>query len=194
MTQIPGLTLIHDYLSPIEQEMLLAEIDAQPWLGQLRRRVQHHGYRYDYKRRSVDPSMHLGPLPCWLQHLSERLCAPQAFMEAPDQCIINEYEPGQGISPHIDCEPCFGEVIASISLGSSCVMTFSHKSSPVRHHLLLTPGSLLLMQGEARHEWKHGIPAGKTDRIDGKTIQRARRVSVTFRRVALEASVDIAIA
>jgi hypothetical protein len=30
---------------------------------------------------------------------------------------------------------------------------------------------------------KHGIPARKSDIFDGKTIERKRRVSLTFRRV-----------
>jgi len=43
----------------------------------------------------------------------------------PDQVIINEYQPGQGISPHIDCERCFGPRIFIISLGSQAVMEFT---------------------------------------------------------------------
>jgi hypothetical protein len=38
-----------------------------------------------------------------------------------------------------------------------------------------------MMYGEARYEWKHGIPARKSD--DG--VARERRVSLTLRRVTL---------
>jgi alkylated DNA repair dioxygenase AlkB len=42
-----------------------------------------------------------------------------------DQGIVNEYEPGQGIAPHVDCVPCFADTIASLTLGSSCLMEFT---------------------------------------------------------------------
>ena len=60
---IQGMTYAPDFLSPSEQEAVLREIDQQPWRNDLKRRVQHYGYRYDYKARRVDPSMYLGPLP-----------------------------------------------------------------------------------------------------------------------------------
>lgn len=41
-----------------------------------------------------------------------------------DQLIVNEYEPGQGINPHIDNIKLFKSDIASLSLGSDCIMIF----------------------------------------------------------------------
>lgn len=38
--------------------------------------------------------------------------------------IINEYEPGQGISPHIDNINLFKDIIVSLSLSSDCIMIF----------------------------------------------------------------------
>lgn len=64
-----------------------------------------------------------------LQGLAERLVADGRFAAVPDQVIANEYLPGQGISAHVDCEPCFGEVIASLSLLSACEMRFASLSS-----------------------------------------------------------------
>jgi alkylated DNA repair dioxygenase AlkB len=58
-----------------------------------------------------------------------------------DQAIINEYQPGQGISPHVDCVPCFGPVVAAISLGSDCVMDFTHPEDGTKVAVHLTPGS-----------------------------------------------------
>lgn len=103
-----------------------------------------------------------------------------------DQVIVNEYEPGQGISPHVDCVPCFGPAVAAVSLGSACVMDFAHGEGarvPVR----LAPASLCVMTGPARYEWRHGIAARKSDPGQGGRIPRGRRVSVTFRTLADEA-------
>ncbi len=50
---IPGLTYIPDFISAQEQDLILAQINQQPWLTDLNRRVQHYGYKYDYKARTV---------------------------------------------------------------------------------------------------------------------------------------------
>lgn len=41
------------------------------------------------------------------------------------------------------------------------------------------------MQGEARHAWLHGIPPRKADVYGGKKIERARRMSLTFRNIVI---------
>lgn len=181
---IPGLRYIEHYLTEAEEAELLAVVDEQPWLSDLSRRVQHYGWRYDYSSRSIDPDQYLGPLPVWAATLAERLKLDGYLAQVPDQLIVNEYQPGQGIAPHIDCIPCFGEVIVSVSLGSACLMDFTSVDTRETHALLLEPGSLLLLAQDARYRWQHGIARRKSDRIDGVTYLRSRRVSLTFRLVA----------
>ena len=65
------------------------------------------------------------------------------------------------------------------------MMEFSSLHSGDSLTRLLEPQSLLVLQGEARFGWKHGIPARKVDLIDGQKIARGRRVSLTFRTVVL---------
>jgi alkylated DNA repair dioxygenase AlkB len=183
LPHISGLSCFHNYISLEEEQNLLAAIDRESWLSDLRRRVQHYGYRYDYKARAVNADMYLGALPSWVQPLTERFCAEGWLTVPPDQLIVNEYQPGQGISPHIDCVPCFGATILSLSLGTPIVMLFSHVATGEQHQILLEPRSLLLMQGSARYDWKHSIPARKTDEYAGQIISRGRRISLTFRNI-----------
>jgi alkylated DNA repair dioxygenase AlkB len=182
---IPGLAYIGDYLAFTEQEQLLITVDQLPWLGDLRRRVQHYGYRYDYTRKTVDSSLYLGSLPDWAARLAQRLQHDGHIASVPDQLIVNEYVPGQGIAGHVDCVPCFGDTVLSISLGSACVMTLTQLRERTAVPLLLEPGSLLVMAGAARYDWKHGIAARKSDTYEGATIVRGRRVSLTFRTIIL---------
>jgi len=182
---ISGLSYNPDSITTNMAQNLLRHIDGEAWRTDLKRRVQHHGYIYDYKRRTVTTDMALGDLPIWSQSLIDLLADHSEFGIRADQMIINEYLPGQGITSHVDCEPCFGDVIASLSLNSPCVMDFTHTVTSKKQSLLLEPNSLLIMRGEARYDWKHGIPARQKDKYEDQTYQRERRVSVTFRKVIL---------
>ncbi|MGH9198253.1 MAG: alpha-ketoglutarate-dependent dioxygenase AlkB, partial [Acidimicrobiia bacterium] len=113
---VPGLRYMADFIDFAAHDKLLATVDALPWQHSLRRRVQHYGYTYDYDARTV---RYLGPLPPWAFALACRLRESITPWTA-DQLIVNEYEPGQGIGPHVD-RPCFADVIVSLSLGSTCV-------------------------------------------------------------------------
>lgn len=184
-TAIAGLQYVPDYITPDEHDTLIQQVDAQIWITDLKRRVQHYGYRYDYRARRVDESMFLGSLPVWLASLAKELHEDGFIAETPDQVIINEYMPGQGIAAHVDCEPCFGDTILSLTLGSSCAMGFSHLERNEKQEFLLMPCSLVVMRGESRYGWKHGIPGRKTDLWQGTTVERGRRISLTFRQVIL---------
>ena len=182
-TFIPGLTYIPNYIDQQQEAELTRIIDAQPWITELKRRVQHYGYRYDYKARSIANAERLGMLPDWLEPYGLMMYNIGMLSARPDQVIINEYQPGQGIAPHIDCVPCFGRAIASISLCSSCIMDFTHSKTGEKTSLLLEPRSLLLLTDDARYLWKHGIAHRKMDRHQGQSIKRGRRISLTFRKV-----------
>lgn len=54
-TGIPGLRLIHDFITEEEEQQMLAEIDQQPWNTLAKRRVQHYGYKFDYSVSAVLP-------------------------------------------------------------------------------------------------------------------------------------------
>lgn len=180
---IEGLNYLSDFISRDEEKKLLSHIDKASWSNDLKRRVQHYGYRYDYKARSINKESYIGALPDWITPILDRLADQQIFANKPDQVIVNEYMPGQGISAHIDCVPCFGDVVVSLSLGSGCIMRFIHPHTNENHDLYLKPCSAVVLQGPARYGWKHAIPARRSDMIDGFKVERERRVSLTFRTV-----------
>jgi alkylated DNA repair dioxygenase AlkB len=174
-----GLRYVPDAITPEMEQSLLVAIDAHEWLTSMSRRVQHYGWKYDYKARRVSPDSYLGPLPAFLTPLANLVAAQAGFIA--DQAIINEYEPGQGIAPHVDCEPCFGPVVAMVGLGSATQMDFAQRSSSARWSLQFESRGLLILAGEARSKWTHAIAKRRTD--PGITGRRGRRVSVTFRTV-----------
>ena len=128
--QISDLQLLFDFIAPEQERELLKKIDQQPWLSDLKRRVQHYGYKYDYRARRIDSLLFVGDLPVWIQQLGEKMVETGILSTQPDQAIVNEYEPGQGIAMHIDCEPCFADTVISLSLGSDCLMKFENAANP----------------------------------------------------------------
>jgi alkylated DNA repair dioxygenase AlkB len=180
-----GLQYVNNFLSLEEENALLQKIDQQVWLTDLKRRVQHYGYKYNYKTRTIDKSLFLGGLPNWALEIVQKIYQSKYLDILPDQVIVNEYEPGQGITPHIDCPSCFTDTIISLSLGSSCLMDFIHKSTQEKQSILLESRSLIVLKGEARYQWLHGIAPRKKDVFQGETILRGRRISLTFRKVIL---------
>ncbi|HWN85441.1 MAG TPA: alpha-ketoglutarate-dependent dioxygenase AlkB, partial [Vicinamibacterales bacterium] len=95
--------------------------------------------------------------------------------------------PGEGIRPHVDA-PVFADVIVGVTLGSTCVMEFARAGHPTQR-VLLEPRSAVVLAGEVRQEWQHAIPARTGDEWEGLTLPRARRVSLTFRKM-LETGVE----
>lgn len=185
MTNVPGFSLVAGYIDEATEQQLLGEIDALPFSTELSRRVQHHGYRYDYKARSASDASRLGPLPPWAEALAEGLLSRGFFANKPDQVIVNEYEPGQGIAAHVDCVGCFGPVVASLSLGASCELELAPVGGGEPVSAYLTRRSLFVLEGDARYRYTHAIKKRKSDVIGGLRAPRGRRVSVTFRTMKL---------
>lgn len=189
---IPGLTYKSDFIDEEHEQRLIDWIDRQEWSSDLSRRVQHYGWRYNYKAREVDSSMHLGPLPKELAMLAQHLFDQRLVQEMPDQVIVNEYKAGQGISPHVDATSSFADGIAMISLLESWEMAFHAPGSKGRKGgkvpRLLERRSVATLHGDARWKWKHEIVKRKTDPyvdVAGKQRRRPRnrRISLTFRKV-----------
>lgn len=176
---IHGLLFIEDYITASEEKDLIAEIDAGVWLEVLKRRVQHFGWKYDYKARQVKPEMYLGPLPVWATKLADRLTRDNLVPHRPDQVIVNEYTGKQGITKHVDCKPCFEDGIAMISLLESWEMIFS-QGRDSREIVLLPRRSVAVLTGEARYLWTHEIPKRM---VEPGGLRRQRRISITLRKV-----------
>ncbi|MGK9052240.1 alpha-ketoglutarate-dependent dioxygenase AlkB [Neorhizobium petrolearium] len=179
----PGVRYFGHFLSAEEEAAITARLDAGEWSNALKRRVQHFGYLYDYKARTITADAYLGELPGWLEVLAQRLVAEGYCEDLPDQVIANEYFPGQGIAAHIDCVPCFSDTVISISLLSQCEMIFRRPQGPEMVGVLLHPRSCISLRGGGRYDWTHEIPARKSDIVNGVKIARSRRISLTFRKV-----------
>jgi len=111
------------------------------------------------------------------------------------QAIINLYQPGEGITPHVDLLGRYADGIVGVSFSSGCVMRFDRVNSPedktpARWDLYLPENSVIVLSKEARYDWTHGIDKRKKDCVSSKLpssssasswLDRGVRMSVTFR-------------
>lgn len=113
------------------------------------------------------------------------------------QLIVNAYAPGQGIRDHVDLLDRFDDGILVCSLLAPIAMDLRARGSERATALYLRPGSVLVLSGEARYAWTHGIAARASDLVHpvagggegdsaggrGHATRRARqaRFSVTLR-------------
>ena len=70
---IEGLSYVPGFLAGQQADEVCRALDAGDWDTVLKRRVQHFGYRYDYRARTVPDDARLGALPDWLGTLARRL-------------------------------------------------------------------------------------------------------------------------
>ena len=176
--EVRGLSLTTNFITEAEEAFLMQEVVKLPWNTELKRRFQIHGYSYDVQYQTK--ATYIGKLPSCVSFLADRIVEENLMSERPDQCGVNEYEPGQGIGPHTD-KLMFGDQIINISLGSDIVMDF-YGPEDKKKSILLPRRSVLLVEGPARYEWKHGIALRKTDKLEnGVVLKRGKRISVTFR-------------
>ena len=186
---VPGLKYVPNFIHEDEETHIVKEIDLHEWSEEMQRRVQHYGWRYNYKARQVEPDMYLGPLPEWAAALAKRLFDKGLVRVLPDQVIVNEYKGKQGISKHVDSKS-FGEDVATISLLESWEMVFRKDRSKQKHVQRLEQRSVAVMTGAARYDWTHEIPQrqmepGPTNfgKKNTSKVPRGRRLSLTFRKV-----------
>eukprot|EP00929_Paragymnodinium_shiwhaense_P078248 TRINITY_DN40522_c0_g1_i1.p1 TRINITY_DN40522_c0_g1~~TRINITY_DN40522_c0_g1_i1.p1 ORF type:complete len:321 (-),score=70.45 TRINITY_DN40522_c0_g1_i1:275-1237(-) len=199
---VPKVWYIPDYVTAEEEAQLLGWVDSDSgrWTQLAQRRLQTWG-------GTPHPSgIVKEALPGLLDAVAEGLgaavqaAAPSVYAvgDRPDHILLNEYTGGKGIAPHLDgtmYHPC----AAVISLAGPCVIEFEPRAGGPKATVCLQPRSLLIFAEEAYSSWMHAIPSRDVDEIgaaccnrelagvrEGDRLQRAaRRVSVTYRRVAV---------
>ena len=128
---IPGLRYVPGYLGVDEHDRLLDIVSGLDWQELGGRRIQFYGHWYHHTKGVYS----VGGLPEWCATLSSRLCQDELTAYVADQLIVTEYQPGEGIRPHVDA-PVFADVIIGVTLGSTCVMEFARAGHSTQEVLL----------------------------------------------------------
>lgn len=185
-----SIRVLPDVITIEEEARLVAELE-----GNMRRRryVANHWdsvierYREVEKRTWIDP-----PNAKIAQRIKDvilqTLHKPLTTRFLPVH-VIDLAEDGF-IKPHVDSSKFSGGLVCGLSLCSSAIMQLKgdveqgqNPDSIVR--LLLRPRSLYILCGNARYRYAHEIlatrPEGEERWVDGRRVERSRRLSLIFR-------------
>lgn len=191
------LYYIPDFLSPEEQEILLADLIQLPfkrhklyyyrpdgsesigrqnresaWIGEHAQSVQDA--KRDQQRVDYVMPNNWSPVTFALKQRIEEVANTQF-----NSCLVGMYYNGQDkIGWHSDNSDAMGQdpIIASLSLGSSRIFNIKRKrknrSGAEKLLINLEPGSLLLMKRGVNAGYLHSVPATGSDK---------QRINMTFR-------------
>jgi alkylated DNA repair dioxygenase AlkB len=171
-----GFRYTSDFISAADEEVLLRELRPLPfrdfefrgYLG--KRRVVSFGWRYDFSSGGLQKT---DDIPAFLLPVREAAAAFAGMRPLNlQQVLIAEYRPGAAIGWHKD-RSVFSEVVG-ISLVSPCTFRLRRKVDGgwQRTSITLEPRSAYLLDGPARTQWEHSIPAVES-----------LRYSITFRNI-----------
>lgn len=122
----PGIKIIYDFVTPEEENSLIAGLDELPWdSSQSGRRKQNFGPRANFKKRKAKNGPFKG-FPMCTKFIQDRFNS-EPLLESyrtVEQCSI-EYRPetGAAIEPHIDDCWIWGERIVQLNLLSPSFLT-----------------------------------------------------------------------
>lgn len=178
----PGAELFCEFITPDEEDWLMDNLKNHRIDTENNRHRWHFLQHYNVFSGKIDrPAQALSDE--FLQsEFYYRLIQTIGFV--PQEVLANEYTPVQGIADHIDSH-VFGPVVAIVSCGSNVDMIF--RSGSIKRKCMIPQRSLLLLTGEARYCYTHGITKAKSyQHWNGSKyvcIPRSLRISYTFRSI-----------
>ncbi|KAK9367981.1 hypothetical protein V1509DRAFT_624984 [Lipomyces kononenkoae] len=204
---------IPDFLTEEEEKSLIQKIQSVPsarWTVLSHRRLQ--AWPTQLLHGSILPTA--DAIPNWLaDSIVPRTIDLGIWNASPhacaNHCLINEYEPGQGIMPHEDGDVYY-PMVATVSLSAGIVLDIYGKSEDgprkVTYRIYQEPRSLLVTTDELYTKFLHGIQEifldehlnsntvsnwdllsneakENIERNGGVVERRMKRISLTFRDV-----------
>lgn len=182
---IDGVYVIRDFISEEEEKQLVNAVDTRkPWVpSQEGRRKQDYGPKVSFLKKKASVG-NFGGFPDFAVRLFDRMHTNHSDLMndfIPVEFCILEYTPERGsyIRPHYDDFWVWGDRLITVNLLSETILrlTKEFKIPPYEIAIRMPARSLIVIQGEARYDWHHGIC-----RYD----IRSRRVAMTWREFSNE--------
>lgn len=182
--EIDGVILIREFITIEEETKLIPIIDQKPWTpSQEGRAKQDFGPKVSFLKQKVSVGNFSG-FPRFAMSIFSRMqleCSDHLENFVPVEFCILEYTPERGsyIRPHYDDTWIWGDRLITLNLISETFLRLTREFNipPFEIMIKMPPRSLLILKGEARYNWHHGIK---------KYDIKARRIALTWREFSEE--------
>ena len=207
-TGVPGLRLVFGAVTPDEEAAFLVAIAADttrvPQVGNVHP-AEQWGWRWGaggglgwggpradgLRLREHD---RLAPIPRWVRDVLRRVeeaDVERRFLPPPDvyqpgcvnHALLNRYPPGDGVTFHTDDKHTWTGFVLGLSLGSATTMLFRANPRAAPVPVRLPARSLYVLTGPARWQWQHAVAHALEDVVEGVSVPRRYRASVTLRTI-----------
>lgn len=190
----PTIYYIPNFITENEESHILKQVYSVPkpkWTCLSNRRLQDYG-GVPHAKGMIPEKM-----PDWLQVYVDKVDQLNVFNgKKPNQVLVNEYLPNQGIMPHTD-GPLFDPTITTISCGSYTVLQFLQNDERRQKvcEILLERRSLVIVKDDMYSKYLHCIKENEEDVVSDcvnlqncgdkycDLLKRTTRVSLTIRHV-----------
>ena len=157
-----GLYVYPDYISNEDHGLLMEEINHELVKYASSKKYIHRNKVLRYGDKKMCENNHISNLiPTNADRICNKLVEDNILTYKPDTININEYLPGDFISPHID-RVASGPVITILSLNSPATMKFTDGKE--HFELVLMPKMLIQMRNIIRWQWRHSISPVENNR------------------------------
>lgn len=188
---------IPNFISQQEEDHILKNVYSVPkpkWTCLKNRKLQDWG-GIPHKNGMITED-----IPSWLRIYMDRVSELNAFNgKSANHVLVNEYNAGQGIMPHLD-GPLFFPTITTISCGSHTILEFFKNDTERREKvcdLILERRSLVVLKDDMYTKYLHSISEIESDEVKkscvnvdlckdlkiGGIYARETRISLTIRNV-----------
>lgn len=172
------MTIYPNFITNEEEKSLLNEVE--PYLKRMRYEYSHwddriHGYRETEFTKWNENNIKI------INKVRE-LAFPRGMSQLKFVHVLDLAENGW-IKPHVDSTRYCGEVIATMSLLSDCIMrlTYVDHETDYWDDFLIPRRSLYVMNGLARYKYNHEVLSKEKSLYNGKIIEKTRRISIICR-------------
>lgn len=177
--------MINNFVSVEEEQQLIELIDTRkPWQpSQEGRAKQDYGPKVSFLKKKVSVGDFNG-FPDFASNLFDRMRIKESNLMhgfVPVEFCILEYTPERGsyIRPHYDDKWIWGDRLITVNLLSETTLRLTREFNipPYEIAIRMPARSLVVVSGEARYDWHHGIH---------KYDVKSRRIAMTWREFSDE--------
>lgn len=181
-----GLQYFNNQINDESSAKIVEEMDRYRWDDSGRGTSRQYGHRRTTALHLQHALLPAPPIPASILDLWRVISCQIASlcgMRVPDQCVVESFEPGEGLSSDSEPSSPYDNTIVIVSFITPALIHFFTNDSAF--DIKVEPNSVLILSDEVRYRWFKSVDSlvDVMYNTTGKSLSptHGRRVSLTFR-------------